>query len=375
MPSPTMIVDPLVLSRRTTATLSAGVCSATTSSTPIMAPTAVGHVLPIAGDHHDSPDAGAAQAADGAGGVGSDRVDQQQRTGRYPVDADEHADRPIEPASLPSPGHPWLVAVHADPARLADCHVAPADGAADARAGTFFGAGREGRAARPRSRAARTRAAASTCGDTWSSDAASRSTSLGSRSSAVTMSRRAGRPTVRVPVLSKSRISASASRSNAPPPLTTTPRRAARDKPATIATGAARMSGHGVATTSTATARPISPDTAHAAVGDTDAHSEEREGVAVGEAHERRVVRRRRLDQPHDACVGRVIGPSCSPAGRTDHQRCTAPPRTGSPADRSTGSGSPVSALSSMTATPVRTVPSTGITSPGRTSSRSPTAT
>ena len=39
MPSPTMMVDPLALSRRTTATLSAGVCSATTSSTPIMAPT------------------------------------------------------------------------------------------------------------------------------------------------------------------------------------------------------------------------------------------------------------------------------------------------------------------------------------------------
>ena len=43
------------------------------------------------------------------------------------------------------------------------------------------------------------------------------------------------------------------------PPLTTTPRRAARDNPDMIATGAASSSGHGVATTSTATARTGSP--------------------------------------------------------------------------------------------------------------------
>jgi hypothetical protein len=43
-------------------------------------------------------------------------------------------------------------------------------------------------------------------------------------------------------------------RSSTPPPLTTTPRLAAREIPATIATGTARMSGHGVATTSTASA-------------------------------------------------------------------------------------------------------------------------
>jgi hypothetical protein len=42
--------------------------------------------------------------------------------------------------------------------------------------------------------------------------------------------------------------------------LTTTPRFAARDRPATIATGTARISGQGVATTSTASARTGSPD-------------------------------------------------------------------------------------------------------------------
>jgi hypothetical protein len=45
----------------------------------------------------------------------------------------------------------------------------------------------------------------------------------------------------------------------APPSLTTTPRRAQRDSPDTNAMGAARMSGQGVATTSTATAGSGSP--------------------------------------------------------------------------------------------------------------------
>ena len=39
----------------------------------------------------------------------------------------------------------------------------------------------------------------------------------------------------------------------------TTPARDARDSPETIATGAASSSGHGVATTSTATARTADP--------------------------------------------------------------------------------------------------------------------
>ena len=43
------------------------------------------------------------------------------------------------------------------------------------------------------------------------------------------------------------------------------PSLAARDRPETIATGTARISGHGVATTSTATARIGSPDMNQAA--------------------------------------------------------------------------------------------------------------
>ena len=78
-----------------------------------------------------------------------------------------------------------------------------------------------------------------------------------------------GVPSVSVPVLSSSTVRAAASRSITPAPLTMTPARAARDTPETSATGAARISGHGVATTSTATARTGSPDASQAAAART----------------------------------------------------------------------------------------------------------
>ena len=79
--------------------------------------------------------------------------------------------------------------------------------------------------------------------------------------------------------------------SSAAPPFTTTPRRAARERPETIATGAARMSGHGVATTSTATARTRSPEIAHAAPASARLASRNAAGVPVGEPDERRARR------------------------------------------------------------------------------------
>ena len=57
-----------------------------------------------------------------------------------------------------------------------------------------------------------------------------------------------------------------ASVSSALAPLINTPYRAARESPATSATGTARIKGHGVATTSTATARTGSPVNHQAAV-------------------------------------------------------------------------------------------------------------
>ena len=107
--------------------------------------------------------------------------------------------------------------------------------------------------------AASTTAWARTCGETWSSEPARARISSGGRVPAGTTAARAGRPLVRVPVLSMSRVVHLARRSSTAPPLITMPRRAARDRPETSATGAARISGQGVATTSTATARAAPP--------------------------------------------------------------------------------------------------------------------
>ena len=71
-------------------------------------------------------------------------------------------------------------------------------------------------------------------------------------------------PTVSVPVLSNSTVWARASASSGPPPLTRMPRRADWATPAMKATGAARMSGHGVAATSTARLRMRSPEISQA---------------------------------------------------------------------------------------------------------------
>ena len=72
-----------------------------------------------------------------------------------------------------------------------------------------------------------------------------------------------------MPVLSSSTVRASPSCSITPPPLTITPARAARETPEMSAIGAARISGHGVATTNTASARTGSPESAQASPATT----------------------------------------------------------------------------------------------------------
>ncbi len=115
-------------------------------------------------------------------------------------------------------------------------------------------ASRGGTSARCCLRACATMASARTCGDAWSSEAAIRSTSDASTVGAAMTSTTAGRPAVRVPVLSTITVVAWPRFSSAAPSRMITPIREARDMPDTIATGTAKSSGHGVATTSTATA-------------------------------------------------------------------------------------------------------------------------
>ena len=113
---------------------------------------------------------------------------------------------------------------------------------------------------------------------------------------------------VRVPVLSITKVVACPRFSNAPPLRMTTPAREARDSPETIATGAASSSGHGVATTSTATARTADPLASQAATRQQQRQRQEPRRVAVGQPHDRRVLRPGLLRQPHDAGVGAVFG-------------------------------------------------------------------
>ena len=78
------------------------------------------------------------------------------------------------------------------------------------------------------------------------------------------MATRRAPPIVSVPVLSNMTVCVRASASSGPLPLIRMPRLAACATPAMNATGAAKMRGHGVEATSTASARIGSPEKYHA---------------------------------------------------------------------------------------------------------------
>ena len=120
-----------------------------------------------------------------------------------------------------------------------------------AASSTSDGAG----SAPPRSAAARATTRASGWLDACSSAPARRSASPSGMPFTVTSRSSAGLPTDSVPVLSNTTAVTAPSCSSAAPVRTMICRRAARLIPATIATGGARMSGQGVATTSTASTR------------------------------------------------------------------------------------------------------------------------
>ena len=74
-------------------------------------------------------------------------------------------------------------------------------------------------------------------------------------------------------------------------------------------------------------------------------------------------------------CASAVSLPTASVRTIAEPAPFTVPPISRSPGCFSTGSGSPVSMASSTAVVPSRIVPSTGIVSPGRTITRSPTTT
>ena len=112
-----------------------------------------------------------------------------------------------------------------------------------------------------------------------------------------------GVPSVSVPVLSRITVRASPSRSIAAPPLTMTPTRAARDTPERMATGAARMRGQGVATTSTARPRTGSPLEHPGQPGGYQGDGQEEGRIAIRHADEGRLVALGLAHETDDTCV------------------------------------------------------------------------
>ena len=76
MPSPTITVGLFVRSRTTASTLSIGVRSASTVSTPRTDPDALGNVGPVTGDHDDPLLPAPPEPSDRSSGVRADRVAQ-----------------------------------------------------------------------------------------------------------------------------------------------------------------------------------------------------------------------------------------------------------------------------------------------------------
>src|SRR5690606_1530330 len=200
---------------------------------------------------------------------------------------------------------------------------------------------------------------------------ASRRTSLGSNGSVARTSTTSGRPRVNVPVLSRATVRTWARRSRIDADLQMMPDRAARDVPAMNATGAAMMSGQGVATTSTSANRTGSPVRAQAVA--PIVYASTLNGSATLSASRTNGAFEVRACAT-SAMIAWYSDPAAVVVARTSAGTVVSidPDITASPRRRSTGSGSPVREASSNAASSVSRTPSTGTTSPGLTQNRSP---
>ena len=132
IPSPVMITGARRCSRRTTSSLSAGVSSAITSSTPVSAPTALGCFRAVAGRQHDPADSALAQRPDGLPGIGAEPVLEQQHARRPAVDGGEHRQRAVQPGPAARGPDPRLGFRGARPPGAPQPDHAAADRARDA---------------------------------------------------------------------------------------------------------------------------------------------------------------------------------------------------------------------------------------------------
>ena len=173
-------------------------------------------------------------------------------------------------------------------------------------------------------------------------------------------------------------------RSRAAASLTSTPARAPRPVAVMIDIGVARPSAHGQAMISTEIAA-------------TSAKTNRGSGPTVSQTPKATIATATTAGTKYEAtrstspwmgarerCAPATIATICDSTVSSPTRPASitklpvlliVPPVTGSPADFSTGTGSPVSRLSSTDEPPSSTVPSTGTASPGRTRSRSPSMT
>ena len=325
-------------------------------------PIALGDRAAVAGDHRDVADALGAQPLDDPLGVGAQLVGHHDHAGRHAPSTPTSTCASPEPRPVSERGAGDLVRVVAlARAGTRGCRP-PRGGRRRVPAMPWPGSSRDvGRGSSSASaglaRGAHERLAEHVGRHAGRPTRRAAAPRPGRRPSSVTTSRTSGVPTVSVPVLSNSTVRASPSVSIAPAPLTITPPRAARERPETSAIGAARISGHGVATTTTASARTGSPLSAQASAGDDQRRPggrSRRSGrpcartARAGPAPARPAARApRRRSRP----------PAGRRAGRTARRRSPMPLSTGMPRRSVTGSGSPVSVLVSTTASALTTRP------------------
>ncbi len=236
---------------------------------------------------------------------------------------------------------------------------------------------------RPFSSASCTTAVPRGCSLAFSTEAATASNSSSPTPSAYT-SVTTGRPSVRVPVLSKTMVWILPMRSRLSPPLMRMPSSAPLPVPTMMAVGVARPRAQGQAMTSTATKL----SRARLNTGSTPASIQTTKvsramPMTVGTKTAATLSARRWMGalEPWASSTMRMIWartvsrPTRSARKRKVPVPLMVAPTTSSPGFFSTGMGSPVSMDSSTALAPSVTTPSTGIFSPGRTTMMSRTMT
>ena len=235
--------------------------------------------------------------------------------------------------------------------------------------------------AMPRAAAASTSAAASGCSLARSRLPASRSNSFSAISPRAVTCVSFGLPSVRVPVLSTTRVSSFSISSSASALRTSTPAWAPRPVPTMIDIGVASPNAQGQAMISTATALTSPKPIAGGGPHNDQAMKANTATASTAGTNQPDTTSASRWIGARERCAAATIAtmrastvslPTRSARITKLPVVLTVAPVTLSPGAFSAGSGSPVSIDSSTALRPSKTLPSTGTFSPGRTRSRWP---